>query len=349
MEIIQLTRSEENRWNELLLNSINGSFRQCMAYEYTKESKGRLINTFIFNQNGVDIAGAHYSIIGSKANIISVADITSGFIFRDEPDEALLSFLLKHFISWAEHKKVCFVRFIPWLPKTIENISTKYAQLFDNVMPSLKLKNISNGRHTYWIDLTLPEEQLINNMHPQTKRKIKKSLQSDVRLEIIDNPSDNELDSFWLLYERLGIKKGFSILEKEELKKEILALTSQGFGQLFILKYREEIINISFASNFGIATYYHGAINPDYQKIENCPPPGHISQWLMIKENKLRGIKTYDMAFCPGAIPFKEHPNYGIWRFKYEFGGKHVEFLPTYGKILKPIRGRIFKFLKYHS
>lgn len=67
----------------------------------------------------------------------------------------------------------------------------------------------------------------------------------------------------------------------------------------------------------------------------------------MIKAMKYKGLKTYDMGFCPGAVPNINDPRYNIWKFKYDFGGNHVEFLPTYGKVLDPARGRLFQYWRY--
>jgi hypothetical protein len=36
-----------------------------------------------------------------------------------------------------------------------------------------------------------------------------------------------------------------------------------------------------------------------------------------------------------------------MWRFKHGFGGEPIEFMPTYGMTLSPIRGKLFQYLKY--
>jgi lipid II:glycine glycyltransferase (peptidoglycan interpeptide bridge formation enzyme) len=45
-----------------------------------------------------------------------------------------------------------------------------------------------------------------------------------------------------------------------------------------------------------------------------------------------RGKYYYDFGGCPGPVPIKSHPNYGVWRFKHEFNGIYGEFLPYYRK-----------------
>jgi len=342
-----ITLEDEVRWNKLLLNSLYPSYIRSMSFGYGQKFNEREINTYIFIQDNEDIAGANYSIKSSPGNFLTTADILHGFVFKKEPAKELLNFLVEHYLRWAKCKKVSYVRLTPWLPKTIAGVETKYVKLFDNILKSLEFENIKNGRNTYWIDLSLSDEQLLNKMNPQTRRKIRKGFKSEIVVEKYDNPGNREFEIFWSLYLKLGENKGFVTLDKTRFKYEIFSLIKSGLARMYFLRYREKVVNVALASNFGVATYYHGALDPDYKSLEGCPSPGHLTQWEIIKDMKSKGLNIYDMAFCPGPVPIKEHPQFGIWQFKYGFGGDHVEFLPTYGKILKPISGRIFKLLKH--
>ena len=95
----ELGRKDESRWNNLLNNSVYGSYAVSMTYEYIKKDDGREISTHIFQLNGEDIAGAHYSFKRSQSSLFSTADILSGFIFKEELNENILSFLLSHFLA----------------------------------------------------------------------------------------------------------------------------------------------------------------------------------------------------------------------------------------------------------
>ncbi len=90
--IIKITPQDEQRWNKLLFNAINASYRQSIPFEYAKMDNGREIETFIFNYNGQDIAGVHYSIKRSLGGFISTANILSGFISREKPKQEFLAF-----------------------------------------------------------------------------------------------------------------------------------------------------------------------------------------------------------------------------------------------------------------
>ncbi len=347
INIVQLRRSDEKRWNDLLFHSVNSSYRQSMPFEYSKENNSRKIYTFIFEKNGIDIAGVHYSIKTSHYGIIKVADVLSGFVFREEPNEDILSFLIDHFLNWAKEKKVSFVRINPWLPKTIANSQTQYTTLFNNEMKTFEFKTIEQGRHTYWLDLSLSEEQLMANMKRQTRYDVRQGAKSDIKIECYEKSTEELFEIFWKFYNDLGSQKSFDTLSKSRFNKEVVSLMDSGLANLFLARFDNVVVNASLASNFGIASYMYGAMNPDYRKLENCPSPGHISQWTMIKEMRSKNLKTYDLGYAPGAVPIKSDPRYSIWRYKFGFGGDHVEFLPVYGKVIHQLRGRIFKYLRY--
>jgi len=341
--------NDEERWNDLLFNSLYPSYIRNLSFEYSQQFNDREIVSYIFSKDNEDIAAVNYSIKRSWGNLISISDILSGFAFKNQPTEELLGFLVDHYINWAKSNRLSYIRISPWLPKTIAGKETEYVRLFNRIFFDKGFSNIRGGRHTYWIDLTLSEEELFKKMNSQTKRNIQKGLKSDIFIEEYNNLNNELLELFWSLYDNLGNNKGFDTLNKPRFEYEVLSLMKSGLATLFVLRFKGEIINIALASNFGVATYYHGALNPEYKKIENCPSPGHFSQWHIIKYMKSKGLKIYDMAFCPGPSPIKDHPQIGIWQFKYGFGGNHVEFMPIYGKVLDPISGSIFKIIKYRK
>lgn len=339
----QINSSNEERWNRLLMNSIYPSYRQSLKYEYAKQLSGRETVTFIFVKNNVDIAGVHYSIKRSKFNLITTADVLSGWVFKEDPSDELVNFLANHFENFASSKKAAYIRLSPWLTRTIAGEHSKYEKELRNCLQSKGFNEIKSGRHTYWIDLTLSDDELLNNLKPQTRRHIKKAEKAGLVAEYYNQFLPDKIQLFWELYHSLGLRKEFEILNKQRFFAEIEALFSSG-AVLIILKCQDIVINVALASSFGIASYYHGALNPAYKELKDCPAPGHYMQWLLIMHLKKMGLKTYDMAFCPGPVPIESHPNYNMWRFKYGFGGKHIQFTPTYGKVIRPLRGRILKY-----
>ncbi len=341
----QITLKNKQRWNKLLKQSLYPSYRQSIEYENSKEINNRSVTSNIFNKNGEDIAGVHYSIKYSR--FLKTADILSGFVFKYEPTKELLEYIINHFIEFAKANHATYIRINPWLPQIIKDKKTDYPLLFNDLLKQKKIEILKEGRHTYWIDLSKDEDEILKLMKKQTRYEVKQALKSEIFVEIFDKPHIKYINEFWEQYKFLGRYKGFNMYNENDFKHELYSLLDAGLAYLYILYYKNRTINFSFASNFGISSYMHGAINYDFKKIEGCPSPGQFAQWKMITTSKKNNAKFYDLGFCPGSVPQKEHPSYKIWRFKYGFGGDHVQFLPIYGMAIQPLRGRMFKFIKY--
>ncbi len=348
-EAIEISINDSERWNKLIYNSFNSSIRSSLSFENTKHATHRKTTSFLFNKNGEDIAGAHYSLKNSFAGIIVTADILSGIVFKYRYEKEIIVFIIKHFTEWAKMHNVSVLRISPWLPLSIGNKIQENAVEFHKLLLDNGFVSVIEGRNTYWIDLTHSEEELLANMNSSTRAKIRKAIRSDIEMQIIRNPNAEIINEYWEFYSNLGNIKGFHTISEKQFKAEVLSLLNYGQAELFFTRYNDTIVNIALASNFGQAMYYHGAINPNYKNLNGCPAPGHFAQWSIIKCMKSMGLKIYDMAFCPGAIPDENHPNYNMWKFKHGFGGMHILFMPTYMKILKPIRGKLFEKIRYRQ
>ncbi|PLX05853.1 MAG: hypothetical protein C0594_06710 [Marinilabiliales bacterium] len=341
-----IKKENEKVFNDIIQNSINGTYMHNIGYAKTKSIIGREIETYVYMDEGQIIGGAHYSVKRAGKGIMNVADVQGGFLFKVDPNATMVGNVVDHFLKWAKTKNIAYVRISPWMPSRIEGEESKYSDIFTCVMEDMGFDAISQERHTYWIDITKDEETILSQMKRQTRYEVRKSLNSNLVVDVVNVPSDESFEIFWNLYSHLGKKKGFNILNKEQFKYEYTTLLNEEIGHLFLIKCDGVIVNASLSSSLNRAAYLYGAMNPDFKTMKNCSSPGQLAQWAMMMYSKSKGIETYDMGFCPGAIPYKEHPEYHIWRFKHAFGGAHVQFLPVYGKSLKKIAGKIFKALK---
>jgi len=343
----KITSTDSNRWNDLLFNSINASYRQTIPYEYAQELNGRKVSTFVFQKNGTDVAGAHYSIKKIFRNLITIADVLSGFVFKAEPDPELLAFLFEHFVKWAKEKKATYIRINPWLPKSIAGTENDVSSVFSNVISGFGFKVLEPGRHTYWVNLDKEEELLHSSLSKKARQNIRRAKNRGMELVMYQSPNDNILEEFWELYVSRSHQKSIPVISKTFMFDQVSKMMESGEAKLYFAKYEGQMINVSLVSTFGQAASLHSGMNPEVNSNKNIPSPGHFLRWEIIRDLKKTGNKIHDMGFCPGPVPVKGHSNYGIWYFKYSFAGDHVEFLPTYGKAIKPLSGRLTQYLKY--
>ncbi len=336
--------SDEKVWQSLLTEAANASYRQTLTWESLKRSKN--IYTYIFTKEGSNVAGVRYSISMSKFGLFSTADIRSGIVFKKDPDEILIKFILNHFIHFAKKKHVSYIRITPWIPRTIRHENQNIAALFEQICFEFGFHILRELLPTYWITLDQQADVILSKMKRQTRYEIKHGEREGLVVKPYQTVDNQLLETFWNFYSNIGTVKDFNILSEEDFKQQISTLITKQIATMFVTYYKEYIVNISLASNIGQAAYLFGAINREFKNIEGCPSPGETAQWAMIKYMKDKELKIYDMGFCSGEIPDPNNPFYQIWRFKYGFGGDYVEFLPQYGKVIKPISGRIFEYLK---
>jgi len=347
VKAVRISQNDRAEWNDLLFNSLNCSYIASLEYAYIRTYRNKAIETYIFHDNEKSVAGAHYSVKRSFGKLISVADIRSGFIFRFKPDKELLELLIRHFEEWALSVNASFVRIYPAIPAITGGIREHIAELFDSVLRANNYAIIEPGQHSYWLDLTRTEDELLKQMKRQTRYEIVHARTSDLSVIRHDVPSEETFEAFWQLYNALGKDKGFRTLNKIQFREEGFSLMNAGFANLFVVHSKDRAINFSLASNLGRASYMYGSIDPGFKQIAGCPSPGQFAQWEMIRYMKSRNVPIYDLGFCPGPVPYRGHPQYSIWRFKYGFGGSHVQYMPAYGKPIKHLRGKIFLTLKY--
>lgn len=343
----EVTYSELDRIDALLATAKHSSYRQSIRYIKNSISDFKRYFTFIISNNDQDIASVTYAMSHFASGLLNHASISNGVIFKYDPTEELILYLVSHFENWAVNKRAVFVSINFWLPALIAGQETGYCKNINNIMFERGFSLLGSGRHTYWLDITRTEKELLDNMKKQTRYDVRAGLKSPITLETKNSSDEQLLADFWALYVNIGQEKKFITLSKKAFIRQIRALLESGHATLFILKYKEVVINISLASNIGISQYLFGAINKDYKSIGGCPSPGPLAQWEMIKYMKSLGRTIYDLGFCPGPEPIQGHPRYSIWRFKYGFGGSHVQYIPTYGKIIKKVRGRLFMYVKY--
>lgn len=342
-----ISDSDISRWNELLSTSQNASYRQTIEYEYTGILKDRCISSHIFTQDNEDVAGAHYSIHKASRFPIILADIYNGIIFNGKPSERVFRYVLEHFIRWAKQQRASYLRYHPWLAQNVGGQLSSEAMWIPQVLGEYGFFALVPGRHTYWINLAQSESAMMAAMKKQTRYDVRSALKANLRTIEHTKFSNGVFQDFWGLYQSLGQQKKFEMLGERQMLAEIQPLMESGLAAMYFLYYDDVLVNASVASTIGQGTYLYGAINPAARDIQGCPPLGAAAQWTMIQAMRKKNLEVYDMGFCPGPEPIKEDPRYNIWRFKYGFGGDHVQFMPIYGKSLRPLSGRLFKWYRY--
>ena len=345
----QLSPGDEPRWDTFINQAEYPSYRASIPYQHLQCGLRQEVATFLFEDNNETVAGVHYVLKESAGRFLTTADLQSGIMFTNNLKTENLISIVDHFSAWAKSKGASYMRITPWIPSLIGSERVVISEELNNALGKRGFSEIEAPRSTYWIDLEKGEDELLGAMRGKTRYDIKNAYKKGLRVNTVVTPDTVLIEKFWALYRQLGQSKGFRILTEGKFKNMVKTLLTNKLATLFVTKYNSEDVNLSLASSTGISSYLFGAIDPGFKNFEECPPPGNFAQWEMMRSMKAKGLKIYDLGFSPGDIPEKEHPQYEIWRFKYGFGGTYVMFLPVYGKVIRGIRGRLFRYLRYRK
>jgi len=245
-------QTDQERWFNLLSNSINGNYLSSIPYLDIYRSKGWDVISYLYEENQKDVAGVHFLTRSYLKKTFKIASINSGFIFLGEPAKVLFDKLLTHFLEWAESRNAVFLRINPRVPQLINGNEIPYSKMIHNLLVSNGFRPLKNEDYTYWIDLHLSEDELLKRMKKQTRYEVRKGLKSKIEVERYDSFNQEIFLKFWELYSTLGKMKEFSTMSRQEFYLLIKSLLDFELASLFVLIYEQKIINISLCAKVNI-------------------------------------------------------------------------------------------------
>lgn len=230
--------------------------------------------------------------------------------------------------SGLQNELANFVRYLKELAKKEKAIFVKMEPLSDIVIELLYRRGFRRSKkevqphRTVVINLDLPEEHLLGQMHQKTRYNINLSEKKGLRLE-----ESNDIEAFWNLLKQTAKKDQFSTHPKEYYKK-MLEFFSSGKEltiKLFLVKISDSkavggaliMIYHPFNSIQDDSAYYlHGAMDRNYKSL--MVP--YFMHWNIIKWLKAKSYRLYDMW----GIDAQKWP--GVTRFKLGLGGEEKEY-----------------------
>lgn len=203
-----------------------------------------------------------------------------------------------------------------------------------------------------WIDLTLTETDILNQMKPKGRYNIRLAERHGVRVT-----ESRDIGPFYDLIAETAARDGFAIRSQAYYADLLDTLQKNNLGALYIAnspKTQDSAASPLAAAiiswHDGVASYLYGASSNTERELM-APYALH---WHIIQEAKKRSCKVYDLlAVSPpddiqlpaSSLQLREKYR-GISRFKSQFGGRTVHLLGSWDLVLKPIVYQVFKFME---
>jgi lipid II:glycine glycyltransferase (peptidoglycan interpeptide bridge formation enzyme) len=216
----------------------------------------------------------------------------------------------------------------------------------DQEIKCLNFKSrISNfPENTLILDLTQSEEELLRQMKPKGRYNIRLAQRHKIKIEESDN-----LEVFYDILLKTTKRDGFVGHNYEYYQKFLKELSPYAKLYLAYLEDGEEKIYLAggiFVFFEETVYYYYGSSLRDKEYRDKMAP--YLLQWELIMEAKKQGKKIYDfLGIAPNNN--KKDSLFGVTRFKKQFGGKIVSYLPTQDIVLRPcfyFLYRLYHFFK---
>lgn len=182
---------------------------------------------------------------------------------------------------------------------------------------------------TFWLDLTLSEEELLKNMHPKARYNIHLAQKHNVVIKESD-----DLKKFLVLNNLTQKRQGF-YAHDDKYFKTMWTHLKEKIAHLFVAEYQNEILAAWIIFEYGDRIYYpYGASSDKFRNVQATS----LMLWETALWGKRNGCKVYDLW---GVEEGK-----GFTRFKEQFGPKLVSFVGTYDLPVNPILYWLFRLME---
>lgn len=211
-----------------------------------------------------------------------------------------------------------------------------------NVLANQDIKNflLGNGcqegrplfpKHTFVLDLTKTEEELLAGMKPKTRYNIRLGQKHGV--VVAEDNSPQAFEAYLKLTTETTQRQGFYSHTPEYHRKMWETLGPAGIAHLFTATYQGQILATYLLFVFNQVLYYpYGASTREHREVM----PTYALFWEAIKFGQRMGCQKFDMWGALGPNPDPNDPWIGFHRFKEGFGANLTEFAGTYDLVINP-------------
>ncbi len=274
---------------------------------------------------------------------------------------------LTHAFTLTFHKipKTPFV--IGYLPKgslpsneeldEIKRIGKKYKAIFIQLEPNLvvnqhqtewqrflQVSGVKPAAHplftkyTYILDLTKPENELLEAMHPKTRYNIRLAERKGVTVTEKDTP--DAFNEYLKLTHETTNRQGFFAhtptyhrIQWDIIPHQTEKPYNQLSSHLLVARYENQPLTAWILFVFKNVLYYpYGASSDQHRNVM----ASNLMMWEAIRFGKKLGLANFDMWGALGPDPDPHDPWYGFHRFKEGYGPTHTEFVGSYDLVIKP-------------
>lgn len=321
--------TDKNLWEKFVLSRNPYSFLQSWAWGETNQKVGAKIFRIGFKKDG--------KLLGVCLLLREDAKRGPHLLIPGGPviswdDKKLVSFFVDTIKNIAIQEKTWFIRVRPELRDSEE--SHNLFKSFGFVSAPMHL----HAENTWILDISKSEEELLSGMRKTTRYLIKKSLNLNLKLEILNDPKSASI--LYKLQKETAKRHKFVGFSQKLFESEIESFAKDNNVRLFVCKKGRIVLAAAIIIFYGDSAYYHfSGSTSSFLDI----PFSYFLQWQVIREAKKRGIRQYNFwGIAPNSDP--KHRFAGVTLFKTGFGGERIDWLHAHDLPITPLYWLTYSF-----
>jgi len=194
--------------------------------------------------------------------------------------------------------------------------------------------------HSFLIDLTLSEEELLARMQSKTRYNIRLANRHGVTVS--RETHDQGFEIYLQLLLATTHRQGFYLHSEVYHRQLWQQLKNTGTIDILLASYQGEVLAAFMLFKCRDRLFYPYGASLDKKREVMAP---NLLMWEAIRYGKSLGLKTFDTWGCLGPDAKEGDQGFGFHRFKQGYGGQLVQFVGTYDLVINPQLYRLYNLI----
>ncbi len=191
--------------------------------------------------------------------------------------------------------------------------------------------------HSFILDLTKTESELLAAMHPKTRYNLKVAQKHGVT--VTQDSSPEAFHEYLRLSAETTSRQGFYAHNSAYHQTMWDTLSKAGIAKLFTARYQGEVLAAWVLFCWNKTVYYpYGASSRLHREV--MAPT--LLLWEIARWAKKEGYEAFDLWGALGEHPDSNDPWFGFHRFKQGFRPRHVTYAGSFDLVISPFLYRLY-------
>jgi lipid II:glycine glycyltransferase (peptidoglycan interpeptide bridge formation enzyme) len=192
--------------------------------------------------------------------------------------------------------------------------------------------------HTFLIDLTKSEEQLLAAMKSKTRYNIGVAQRAGVK--VVEDSTDTGFEDYMGLLTLTTKRQQFYAHGESYQRNMWKHMGGAGIAKILKAVYQDTVLAAWVLFVYKDTLYYpYGASSREHREVM----ASNLLMWEAMRYGKKIGMAGFDLWGALGSQVDQDDPWYGFHRFKEGYGGALATFVGSYDLVLDPQKYQIYR------